>query len=97
MQDDRPSDTAAYVAMGFLHVASGPLVRSSYRAAEVFVRALLTTSGAPGGHDPAWVAAALRARLDDARRGAQRVAEALGDPGTTGPQVLPASSLVRRA
>ena len=37
--------------LGFLHVAAGPLVRSSYRAGELYVRALLRGSGREGGGD----------------------------------------------
>jgi lipoic acid synthetase len=47
-------------AMGFAYVASGPLVRSSYKAAEVFVRGVLL----PG--DPEAADALLRQRLADA-------------------------------
>ncbi|KZT51721.1 mitochondrial Lipoyl synthase [Calocera cornea HHB12733] len=36
-------------AMGFLYVASGPLVRSSYRAGEMFVENVLRRRGARGG------------------------------------------------
>jgi lipoic acid synthetase len=36
-------------ALGFRYVASGPLVRSSYRAAELFLRGELADRGAPGG------------------------------------------------
>jgi lipoic acid synthetase len=35
------------LAMGFRYVASGPLVRSSYRAAEAFLRGLLTKTTGP--------------------------------------------------
>jgi lipoic acid synthetase len=35
------------LAMGFKYVASGPLVRSSYRAAEAFLRGLLTKTTGP--------------------------------------------------
>jgi lipoic acid synthetase len=90
----------AAIGMGFLHASSGPLVRSSYRAAEVFVRSLLTGDVA----DPAKIDAALHARLDEARRGAQRVSAALGDhapppAGTSADHsgLLPPGSLVRRA
>ncbi len=62
----------AALGMGFLYAASGPLVRSSYRAAEVFVRSLLPRDGSPAAHDPAWVDAMLRARLDEARQAARR-------------------------
>ncbi len=94
------------LAMGFLHAASGPLVRSSYRAAEVFVRTLLRDGDA---HNPAWVDARLRERLEEARRGARRVAAELGAPLPTGglegalptlkpaAGLVPAASLVRRA
>jgi lipoic acid synthetase len=38
--------------MGFLYVASGPLVRSSYKAAELFVAGLVKArgTGGPDGH-----------------------------------------------
>jgi lipoic acid synthetase len=79
--------------MGFAYVASGPLVRSSYKAAEVFVRSVLL----PG--DPDGASALLDERLAEARR----AAAALGDgPRTTSELaaraaavLLPASSLVR--
>jgi lipoic acid synthetase len=48
------------LAMGFKYVASGPLVRSSYHAAEVFIRSMLH----PG--DPEGAADALRRRQDAA-------------------------------
>jgi lipoic acid synthetase len=72
-------------AMGFAHVASGPLVRSSYKAAEVYVRSVLR----PG--DPEAADALLRERLAEAQSHstsevAARVASSL----------LPASALVRR-
>jgi lipoic acid synthetase len=99
------------LGMGFLHAASGPLVRSSYRAAEVFLRSLLRPEGA-AGHDPAWVEATLRERMDEAREAARRVSAMLESPvaspsaGTRqsgispsglGEALLPAGSLVRRA
>ena len=77
--------------LGFAYVASAPLVRSSYKAAEVFVRSVLR----PG--DPHAADALLRERLEGARSAA-RVhggAQALSD--LAGPSVLfPPSSLVRR-
>jgi len=92
----------AALAMGFLYAASGPLVRSSYRAAEVFVRTLIDR-GDDTPHDPAWVDARLRERQEEARRGAQRVAAELGalssdvsTPKAPG-SFIPAASLVRRA
>ncbi len=49
----RPEEFDAYrelaEAMGFLYVASGPLVRSSYRAAEFFLRGLMEKSRAAVG------------------------------------------------
>ncbi len=80
--------------MGFAYVASGPLVRSSYKAAEVFVRSILR----PG--DAAAAAALLDERLIEAHGAAAR---ASGAPRTTselaarvGAALLPAGSLVRR-
>lgn len=76
--------------MGFLYAASGPLVRSSYKAAEVFLRSLLTEGDVEG---------AMAERLATARREAARystesdrvlVAEVVQRDG-----LVPASSLVR--
>jgi len=80
------------LAMGFLFAASGPLVRSSYKAAEVFVRSVLQ------GEDPALD---LEQRLARARREAARVARELVTPGGSrvhgdGSGLLPSASLVRR-
>jgi lipoic acid synthetase len=92
------------LTMGFVYVASGPLVRSSYRAAEVFLRGILR---AGGGHraDGDGVQAALDARMDVAKRESRRVAAEMGDEtvpplakseeaGVSG--LVPAASLVRR-
>jgi lipoic acid synthetase len=54
--------------MGFLYAASGPLVRSSYKAAEVFVRSILQPEGGYEG--------VLEARLERARANAEKAAEA---------------------
>ncbi len=54
--------------MGFRYAASGPLVRSSYKAAEVFVRSILRPEG---GHE-----GVLEARLERARAAAEKAAEA---------------------
>ncbi len=70
-------------AMGFAFVASGPLVRSSYKAAEVFVRGVLH----PG--DPAAADALLRERLATAQ------AQGLGDLAAAA-SLVPAHALVRR-
>src|SRR5262249_18566381 len=65
--------------MGFLYAASGPLVRSSYRAAEVFLRSLLSKEegsgvASSGGHvDPRRLGAMLEERRAIARREAARV------------------------
>jgi lipoic acid synthetase len=82
--------------MGFQYVASGPLVRSSYKAAEVFVRSILR----PG--DPAAADALIKERLAEA----QRAAAIIGggeSPRTTSElaarathTLLPADSLLRR-
>src|SRR5690606_18408764 len=58
----------AATEMGFLYAASGPLVRSSYHAAEVFVRSLLSKDDAA----EAAVAHELAERLSTARREAAR-------------------------
>jgi lipoyl synthase len=50
-----PDDFARYQRMaeayGFLYVASGPLVRSSYRAAEFFLRGLMERERTAAGHE----------------------------------------------
>jgi lipoic acid synthetase len=75
--------------MGFQFVASGPLVRSSYHAAEAFVSAV----AAPGA----------RARAAEAGVGAGVVTPEAARPGVQPPdfsphqeQLIPAQSLVRR-
>jgi lipoic acid synthetase len=80
--------------MGFSFVASGPLVRSSYKAAEVFVRSVLR----PG--DPAAADALLKERLAESRAAAEAAG---GGPRTTSELaaraaavLLPATALVRR-
>jgi lipoic acid synthetase len=72
-------------AMGFAYVASGPLVRSSYKAAEVFVRSVLR----PG--DPAAAEAMLRERLETAR--ARSTSELAAREAAA---LLPTAALVRR-
>jgi len=57
----------AALSMGFLYAASGPLVRSSYKAAEVFVRSVLRPAE---GHE-----GVLEARLAVSKAAAERVAE----------------------
>jgi lipoyl synthase len=72
-------------AMGFAYVASGPLVRSSYKAAEVFVRSVLV----PG--DPQAADALLQKRLADAdARSTSEVA------ARSASSLLPLTALVRR-
>jgi lipoic acid synthetase len=83
-----PERFDAYAAegrsMGFSFVASGPLVRSSYKAAEVFVRSVLR----PG--DPAGADALLRDRLAHAR--AQSTSEFAAHEAAS---LIPARALVR--
>jgi lipoic acid synthetase len=81
-------------SLGFAYAASGPLVRSSYKAAEVFVRSVLR----PG--DPSAADALLKERLANAQSAAAALDEA---PRTTSElaaraakTLLPAESLVRR-
>jgi lipoic acid synthetase len=91
-------------SLGFPFCASGPLVRSSYKAAETFVRSIL----APG--DPATADRMLKERLAESRAAAERIAVEAGEAGleaekpkTTSElaarnavQLLPATSLLRR-
>jgi lipoic acid synthetase len=72
-------------AMGFAYVAAGPLVRSSYKAAEVFVRTVLR----PG--DPAAADAVLRERLATAQ--AKSTSEVAAHSASA---LLPTRSLIRR-
>ncbi len=79
--------------MGFSYVASAPLVRSSYKAAEVFVRSILRPGDEHGAD------ALLKERLAEA----QAAAVANGGKLTTSElaaratsSLLPASSLLRR-
>ena len=81
--------------LGFSFVASAPLVRSSYKAAEVFVRSILK----PG--DPEGADALLKERLAEARAAAEAID---GAPKTTSELaaraaavLLPANALVRKA
>jgi lipoic acid synthetase len=71
--------------MGFLYAACGPLVRSSYRAAEVFLHSLAGGGEGAVGHAPSahvdrrWVDAMLNERLSIARREAARVTTEIGE------------------
>ena len=84
--------------MGFAYVASGPLVRSSYKAAEVFVRSILR----PG--DPAAADALIKERLGEAQRAAAAInGDASAGPRTTSElaarataSLIPVQSLLRR-
>ena len=68
--------------MGFRYAACGPLVRSSHRAAEVFLSSLFRKSNAPGEAtnvaDAEWVTVELAKRVVSARREAARVASMIG-------------------
>ena len=83
--------------MGFAYVASGPLVRSSYKAAEVFVRSVLV----PGDQEGA--KRVLEERLAEAQRLAGEIAAGeIAGPRTTSElaarsavSLVPASSLIR--
>jgi lipoyl synthase len=91
----------AAMEMGFLYAASGPLVRSSYRAAEVFVRTLVG-GGRPEKDLDAATSAALGERLEAARRAASLASRDASHDGAEPlvpppPVLLPSSSLVRRA
>ncbi|MBM4360780.1 MAG: hypothetical protein FJ096_21950, partial [Deltaproteobacteria bacterium] len=80
------------------YVASGPLVRSSYKAAEVFLKGMLRrrgvgegdasavagTDGVSGAAHDLDVEAALEARLETARREAARVAAMYPAPSRDG-------------
>jgi lipoic acid synthetase len=81
---------AQALEMGFLYAASGPLVRSSYRAAEVFVRTLLGEGRPEQGKEV--VSRALAERLAEARRAASQ-ASARATPGDV--RLVPAAALVR--
>ena len=106
-----PATFAHYQAealrMGFAYAASAPLVRSSYKAAEVFVRSVLR----PG--DPVAAAALIQDRLAVSQAAAARVSHqdgraALDADRATSPRttselaaretatLLPATSLIRR-
>ncbi len=83
--------------MGFAYVASAPLVRSSYKAAEVFVRSVLRPN------DPEGAAILLAQRAADAHGHAKRLTGDDKLPTTselaarmTG-ALLPAASLLRRS
>lgn len=106
-----PGEFEAYerqaLAMGFLYAASGPLVRSSYKAGEVFLHSVLR--GGPEAHEKpaAEISAILDSRLERARREAARVNAELGEPepqgflnslGARGAEgaLISASSLIRR-
>lgn len=97
-----PATFAAYAeharGLGFAYVASGPLVRSSYKAAEVFVKSVLHPD------DPAAADAALAERLAEAKARAEALGGDGGAPRTVSElaareaaELLPAASLVRRA
>lgn len=72
-------------AMGFAYVASGPLVRSSYKAAEVFIRTVLR----PGGGETADALLREQSGVDGARSASEVAAHHAAS-------LLPASALVRR-
>jgi lipoic acid synthetase len=88
------------LAMGFLYAASGPLVRSSYKAAEVFLRSLLEPGRPSAGaaEKSASVDDLLLARLERARAAAAAVASAReAEAGEKTPESLTVSELAARA
>ncbi|MCC6527344.1 MAG: lipoyl synthase [Polyangiaceae bacterium] len=90
-----PATFAVYEArareLGFAYAACGPLVRSSYRAAEVFVRSALGRGGAaaPG--------ATVEERLAEAERGAAAAAAGLATETAAAVGLVPADRLRRPA
>jgi len=78
----------AALEMGFTFAASGPLVRSSYKAAEVFIRSRLSDG------DPERTKALVAERVETAQRQARRVAAELGQPLRAVTEAHLASSLV---
>jgi lipoic acid synthetase len=73
--------------MGFAFVASGPLVRSSYKAAEVFVRSKLLAM------DPARADVVLRERLAASQARARSMSELAARDAAS---LVPPGALVRR-
>jgi lipoyl synthase len=91
-----PEQFAAYeregLAMGFQFVASGPLVRSSYHAAEAFIAARARPAHAGGSVEPPALA---RPGVQPPRDEASEV-DASGFPPRPSEQLIPATDLVRR-
>jgi lipoic acid synthetase len=75
--------------LGFMYCASAPLVRSSYKAAEVFIRGKLRAEDVEG---------ALEARRAEALRAAEalRPAQGPGAAGDAASNLISASRLLRR-
>ncbi len=98
-----PETFAAYTehanSLGFAYCASGPLVRSSYKAAEVFVRSVLRpgdTEGANAMLKERLAQAQAAAREADIREGvAPRTTSELAARAAS--VLVPADSLVRRS
>jgi lipoic acid synthetase len=88
--------------LGFLYAASGPLVRSSYHAAEVFLRSVLSSRTSLGADPPGFeegIAQHLNERRATARREAARVNAELGpaeESSTAVNQAAMRASLLRR-
>lgn len=83
-----PAEFEAYerqaLEMGFLYAASGPLVRSSYKAGEVFLHSVLKDGPYAQKKPAAEIGALLDSRLETARREAARVAAELSESGESG-------------
>ena len=86
-------------ALGFAYAASGPLVRSSYKAAEVFVRSVLS----PG--DPEQATRILADRLREAKERSEAAGDGSGEDTSESAWaaraaqalLIPSTSLIRRA
>lgn len=99
-----PETFAAYgemaLDMGFLYCASGPLVRSSYKAAEVFIRSMLRAEDTAA--TPEQVEGMIEERVAAARKAAEKVAghdaaehDVLATEAHLAADVIPVASLVR--
>ncbi|MEZ4442489.1 MAG: lipoyl synthase [Polyangiaceae bacterium] len=85
----------AALDLGFAYAASGPLVRSSYKAAEVFVQSQLGAAEADAASpERAEVERRLAERVATAQREAARVSAEVGTADTAGPARHGAGALV---
>jgi lipoic acid synthetase len=82
--------------LGFLFCASGPLVRSSYKAAEVFIRSMLHAEDAAA--TPEQVEGMIEERVAAAREAARRLTQSAEHTTEAhlAAEVIPVTSLTRR-